>query len=77
MSQTVTIPAETLDEIFSRLNELSKAVKKISVRLLKEEPPYGSDKWWEWSERRADEDIKTGKLVRFDLVKDAIKWLNS
>lgn len=61
MSQTVTVPAKTIDEIFSRLDELTKTVKKISARLLNEEPAYGSDEWWEWSDKKALDEIKAGK----------------
>ncbi|MCL5438546.1 MAG: hypothetical protein M1268_00980 [Patescibacteria group bacterium] len=53
MAQTIIIPTKTIDEIFSRLDELTKAVKKISEKLLAEEPSYGSDKWWEWSDKKS------------------------
>lgn len=77
MNQTVTVPTKTIDEIFSRLDELTKTVKKISVRLFEEKPPYGSDKWWEKEIEEADDEFKKGKGVLFQSSKDAIKWLNS
>lgn len=77
MNQTITVSSKTIGNILTRLDTLTKEVKAIKSKIFEEEPPYGSNEWWEWSERRADEDIKTGKLVRFDSVKDAIKWLNS
>lgn len=77
MNQAVMVSPKTIGEILAHLNILTKEIKEIKAKLFEKEPPYGSDEWWEWSERRADEDIKTGKLVRFDSVKDAIKWLNS
>lgn len=77
MSQTVTIPAKTIDEIFSRLDELTKVVKKISVKLLNEEPAYGSNEWWEWSDKKALDEIRAGKGIKFNTAKEAIKWLNS
>ncbi len=70
MNQTVTIPAKTIDEIFSRLDELTKTVKKISARLLNEEPPYGSDAWWEWSNKEAIEEIKAGKGTKIHNKKE-------
>ncbi len=27
-----------------------------------QEAPYGSNEWWEWSEKKADEDIKMGRV---------------
>lgn len=76
MNQTVTISQKTLDIIIDRLDELTKEVKTIKQKLA-EEPPYGTTAWWEWSEKKADKDIKSGKVIKFDSVKDAIKWLNS
>ncbi len=74
---TVTVPAKTINDIFSRLDELTKAVKKISARLLNEEPRYGSDEWWNKEIKEAENEFKKGKGVLFQSGKDAIKWLNS
>ena len=73
----VTVPAKTIDEILSRLDELTKAVKKISLKLLEEEPAYGSDEWWDKEIEEAENEFKKGKSVLFKSSKDAIKWLNS
>lgn len=32
---------------------------------------------WQEGEREADEDIKHGRIVEFDDVEDATRWLNS
>lgn len=77
MNQTVTVPAKTIDEIFSRLDELTKAVKKISARLFEEKFTYGSDKWWKKEIEEAENEFKEGKGILFKSSKDAIKWLNS
>lgn len=77
MNQTVTVPSKTIEEILARLNTLTNEIKAIKAKLFEKEPEYGSDEWWEWSERKADEDIKAGRLVQFDSAKDAVKWLNS
>lgn len=61
MSQTVTVPTKTLDEIFSRLDELTKAVKTISIRLFREELPYGSNEWWDKEIEEAEKEFKKGK----------------
>lgn len=75
--QTITIPAETFEKMVSRLDELTREVKAIKARLFEKEPPYGSREWWEWSEKKADEDIKAGRVAKFDSVEEAITWLNS
>lgn len=76
MNQTVTIPSKTIEEILTRLDKLAKEVKAIKAKLFKEEPSYGGEEWWEWSEKKADADIKKGRLMRFNSTEEAIKWLN-
>lgn len=75
--QTINIPAETFEKLISRLDDLTREVKSIKAKLFDEEPPYGSKEWWEWSDKKAIEEIKAGKGVKFDSVEEAIKWLNS
>lgn len=77
MAQAITVRRKTLDEIISRLDRLTDEVRAIKAKLFEEEPPYGSDEWWEWSDRKAAEDIKAGRVVKFDSVEETIKWLNS
>lgn len=60
--QTVTIPIKTYEKILSKLDRLNQEVESIKIRLSKKEPAYGSDEWWEWSEKKADEDIKMGRV---------------
>ena len=62
MAQTITVPAKTFQQILSRLDQLTREVRAIKLKLFESEPSYGSDAWWEWSEKKADEDIKTGRV---------------
>ena len=75
--QTVTVPTETFEKIISKLDQLAKDVQAIKSSLHEQEPPYGSDEWWEWSDKKAKEDIKMGRVKKFDSAEEAIKWLNS
>lgn len=59
--QTITVPAKTFEKILSRLDQLGRMVEAINEKL-ESAPPYGSDEWWEWSEKKADEDIKAGRV---------------
>lgn len=59
--QTITVPVKTFEKILSRLNQLTQTVETISEKL-EGAPAYGSDEWWEWSEKKADEDIKAGRI---------------
>ncbi len=61
MNQTITISTKTAEQILARLDNLTEEVKTIKARLLREEPSYGSDAWWEWSDKEALAEIKAGK----------------
>lgn len=77
MNQTVAVSQKAIEEILTRLDKLTQEVRTIKKRLFEEEPAYGSNEWWEWSDKKAQEDIKAGRTVSFDSVEEAIKWLNS
>ncbi|TSC66270.1 MAG: Uncharacterized protein CEO21_229 [Microgenomates group bacterium Gr01-1014_80] len=77
MAQTIMVPAKTFEEILSRLDKLTRDVSAIKARLFEQEPLYGSKEWWEWSDKKALEEIKAGKGIKFDSAEEAIKWLNS
>lgn len=75
--QTVTISVKTFEKILSRLDLLTQEVKTIKAKLFKKEPSYGSDVWWNKDIEKAEKEFKKGKGIRFESVKDAVKWLNS
>lgn len=59
--QTMIVPTKTFEKILSRLDLLTQEITDIKTRLFEKEPPYGSDEWWEWSDKKAMEEIKQGK----------------
>ena len=63
MAQTITVPAKTFEAILSRLDKLTHDVETIKHRLFEKEPHYGSDEWWEWSDKKALESIRKGKSI--------------
>jgi predicted transcriptional regulator len=77
MNQTVTISAKTIDEIFSRLDELTRAVKKIAAKLSEKEPLYGSDEWWDKEIKEAREDIEAGRYTTVNNRKELRQFLAS
>ncbi len=77
MAHTITVPEKKFEEILSRLDRLTRDVRAIKARVYQQEPPYGTDEWWEWSDKKTIEEIKAGKGVKFDSSEEAIKWLNS
>ena len=75
--QTVTVPINTFEKILSRLEYLTKTVEDINEKL-EGAPPHGSDEWWQWSEKKADEDIKNGRVsAPFQTKKDLQQYLDS
>lgn len=70
MAQTITVPVKTFEEVLSRLDTLARDVAAIKVRLFEQEPLYGSKEWWEWSDKKAIEDIKAGRFVELKNKKE-------
>ena len=58
--QTVTVPAKTFEKILSKLEQLTTQVESINGKL-EGAPLYGSDEWWEWSNKKALKSIQEGK----------------
>ena len=77
MNQTITVSSKTINEILTRLDELTNAVKKISARLLVEELPYGSDEWWDKEIKEGLREVKQGKVKKFKSMEEALYYLNS
>lgn len=74
--QTVTVPVKTFEKIVSRLDQLTQEVAVINEKL-EGAPRYGSDEWWEWSDKKAKEDIKAGRYVTLHSAKEAQEYLDS
>ena len=74
MAQNISIDAKTAEKILSRLEQLSEDMKEIKEKL--SQPSYGSEEWWKLSDRKASEDIQTGKYEIFDNADDLIKDLH-
>ena len=70
MSQTITVTPKTIDAIVEQLAKLTIEVKAIKARLFEEEPTYGSDAWWEWSDKKALDEIKAGKGIKIHSKKE-------
>lgn len=64
MVQTAQINPEKIEEILSTLKEVKRELKEVK-ETLDREPPYGSDAWWNWSDRRAMEDFAAGRYKTF------------
>ena len=75
--QTITIPAKTFEKILSKLDDLVKDVRDIKSKLFEKEPPYGSDEWWEWSNKKAMEDIKAGRYTKLHNKKELHEYFDS
>lgn len=77
MPNTVSVNAKTINHIVAQLDKLARDVEAIKARVFTQEPPYGSDLWWEKEIEEAEETIRKGKGIKFNSAKEAIKWLNS
>ncbi len=59
MAQTITLTQSAYKEILNRLSRLERLVVKV-LKSNYVEPAYGSSEWWEWSNKKAMDDIKRG-----------------
>jgi hypothetical protein len=76
MAQTVTLTQSAYKDLLTRLTNLERMVSNL-VHQIDVEPKYGSDEWWEWSDKRAMEDIKKGNTIAFDSAKEMVEYLDS
>ncbi len=67
MTQTISVDINTIKLILQRLDDLAQDVAEIKKKVSEKEPPYGSQAWWDWSDKKAKEDIKKG---RYTMVRD-------
>jgi hypothetical protein len=44
---------------------------------LEQEPPYGSDAWWEWPIKKGKEDIKKGKYTSLKTHREIDRFFES
>lgn len=77
MAHNITIQESKLNQIMETLTEIKKEVARLAEKVDSKEPLYGSDAWWEWSDKKAMEDVKAGRVMKFKSAEEAIEWLNS
>ena len=70
------ISEKKLDKILSALDNLKEEIKELKS-IAQKEPPYGSAEWWEWSDKKALEDMKEGRYKTFKTAKELQKHLDS
>ena len=75
--QTITVSSKTIEEILARLEKLTRDVGSIKSKLFEQEPPYGSDEWWEWSDKKALKSIREGKGTLIKNKKELDRFFKS
>lgn len=76
MTQVISIDNKIAKDLLSLLNELKEQVTRLNEKL-ETAPPYGSDEWWEWSNKKALEEIKQGQGTVIRNKKELNQFLNS
>lgn len=77
MNQTTIVSPKTIEEIFARLDSLSRDVEILRKKLFEKEPAYGSDEWWEWSDKKAMKEIRAGKGTKITDEKQLSNFFES
>jgi len=76
MANTVTLTQSTYKELLNRLSRLEKMVISL-LEKFDQEPPSGTDAWWEWAIKKGKEDIKKGQYVEITTKKQRDAVLKS
>lgn len=74
---SVTVSVTQLDKILKTLTELKTDMARLTEKVEDLEPVYGSDAWWEWSDKKAVEDIKAGRFVEIKNKDELQTYLSS
>lgn len=69
MRDSITVKTNVLNNILTTLSQLKEEVAQLKERL-DLEPPYGSDAWWKWSEKKSREEYKKGNYVTLKTEKE-------
>ena len=77
MANTISVNTKTINLILVRLDTMAKDIHTLKEKLLDQEPPYGSEAWWEWSDKRGLKDIKEARYTTVHNKKELGKLLNS
>lgn len=77
MANTITLTQTAYKELLNRLSKLEKMMATLLEKLKEEEPPYGTEAWWEWSIKKGKEDIKKGRYTTLKTHKDIDRFFES
>ena len=69
MSNTVTLSQSAYKNLLARMNKLEKMIATLLERF-EQEPLYGSEAWWDWSNKKGKQDIEKGDYYELRNKKD-------
>lgn len=71
-----SLDISTTMSILKELDRLSRVIEETRKKIIMALPAkYGSDLWWEKSDKEAIESIKEGRGKRFKTHEEAVKYL--
>lgn len=77
-SQAKTIDIKTFETLYRDIEVMEKALESLRKRVIDLLPAeYGSDLWWEKSDRKAMKEIASGKGREFNSVEEVVRYLES
>ncbi len=76
MEQTVTLTQSAYKDLLSRVNKLETMMVKL-LKQFEKEPPYGSEAWWAWADRKGREAKKKGEYTEITTKKQLDAYFKS
>ena len=73
MAQTVTVEIKVLKQILERLDDLAQEVRALKEKHSSQEPPYGSDEWWKWSDKKSLKAHRKGEYLEISTPEELKK----
>lgn len=76
MANTIVISTSAYKELLTRLSRLEKMMVMILGKF-ESEPPYGSDKWWDWAHEKGLKAKEKGEYTRLKSREDIDKFFDA
>lgn len=76
MAQTITLTQSAYKDLIERLSRIEKSLSRLMASQ-KKEPPYGTNAWWEWSDKQAMNEMKKENTIAVHSKKEMQQLLDS
>ena len=88
MANNVTLSQSAYQQLYNKIDRLEKLVIQLLIQLpaqsisdvkgvAESAPPYGSNEWWDWSDKQALRDVKLGRYTTLKNTQELQTFLDN